>query len=189
MLMCSWLPLCTCSVFPGQGGGWGKPAGLRNQGTEPDLSRAQLQPVFPGRTLALYRRCPLAVGIIRRKKILLSAHKGFSEAGGLGLDLWAELPGNGWGQAGGLGTLCGTFSSAPSLGLSLAQLAERLLWKRALSVLAGEQIPGWVCLLFLALSVAVVLKIYMGSKTMPLSPAMPQAVEPYPSWMVSPLLG
>lgn len=83
----------------------------------------------------------MAVGIIWRKKILPSAHKGFSEAGGLGLDLRAELPGNEGGQAGGLGPLCGTFSSAPSLGLSLAQLAERLLWKRALSVLAGEQIP------------------------------------------------
>ena len=132
---------CSCSVLPGRGGGGGKPAGLGSQGTEPDLSRAQLQPVFPGRTLALYWRGPLAVGIIWRKRILPSAHKGFSEAGGLGLDLWAELPGNGGGRARGPGPRLLCSSSAPSLGLSFAPLAGRLLWKRALSLLAGEQMP------------------------------------------------
>lgn len=62
--------------------------------------RAQLEPVFPGRTLVLYWWGPLVVGIIWRKKILPPAHKGFSEARGLDLDLWTELTGNG----GGIGT-------------------------------------------------------------------------------------
>ena len=106
MLMRTWLPHAPVVSSLGGVEEGGKPAGLGNQGTEPDLSRAQLQPVFPGRTLALYGRGPLAVGIIWRKKILPSAHKGFSEAGGLGLDLWAELPGNGGGWARGPGPLC-----------------------------------------------------------------------------------
>lgn len=124
----------------------------------------------------------MAVGIIWRKKILPSAHKGFSEAGGLGLDLWAELPGNGGGQAGGLGPLCGTFTRTAGRA-SLVEACPFGPGRRT------DTRAGWAWLLFLALSVAVVLRIYTGSKTMPLSPAMPQAVKPYPSGMVSPLLG
>lgn len=86
--------------------------------------------------------------------------QGFLRSWGLGFNLRAELPGNEE-TGGGLGP-CSTFSSAPSLGLSLAQLAERLLWKRPFS--PGRRTDtraGWACPLYsLALSVAVVLRIY-----------------------------
>lgn len=90
-----------------------------------------------------------------------------------------------------LGPLCCAFSAAPTLqkGLSL-QLWLSLkhpvncpLWKRALPAVTEELMPtchskaGWVWLLFLGSSIAVVLEIYEGSKTTPFSSVrMPWAV-------------
>lgn len=80
-----------------------------------------------------------------------------------------------------LDRLCCAFSSAPtlqkglslSLWLSLKQLVNCLLWKRALPVVAGELMltchskAGWVWLLFLGSSIAVVLEMCEGPQTTP----------------------
>lgn len=72
VLMFARLALHTCSLFPRQGvGGGGSQQDLGVGKTEPALSRAQSEPLSPGRTLVLYCRDLSVVVIIWRKKILM----------------------------------------------------------------------------------------------------------------------
>ena len=135
------MPGCPCAPVAsslGRGGGWKKPTGLGSQGTEPDLIRAQLEPVFPGRTLVLYWWGPLAVGIIWRKKILPPAHKGFSEARGLDLDLWTELTGDGGGMGMGAWAPLAVLSPQPLPCSRDQPLSHGYHWNSWLSVSCGS---------------------------------------------------
>ena len=183
---------CSCSVFPGRGGGGGEASRAWESGNRARLKQSTIAACVSRENTSPLLEGPLSSWHHLEKENIAVCPQGFLRSRGPGFGLVGGIAWEwrGMGKGAWAPLLCS--SSAPSLGLTFAPLAGRASLVEACPFGPGRRTnarAGWAGLLFLALSVAVVLKIYTGSKTAPLSPVMPWAVEPYPSWMASPLLG